>query len=714
MAPLPTASASHPNPQTGPARTNKLMPLVPVIAAGIVGFLVGLANGIAGMLCSIAVGVALSVFYIKRMSVQQALDALQKKITTVPFIMQIVYMIGTIVFFSIFSVVITKGGLWLPDGVHNPNTLVKYLSIIWVLPENFSKAPTHAFPGYPGLIILATIIMLVGTIIPERFLNKKIKPIIMLVGIIILTAAPTITHSMLGQKGAVPWDYLPVFYLAWVGLIMVMVAVYLPWVLEKMGLSGKGKVPLAAGLMIPFMIPLLPPLFFITGSFEGDHHDAAMVISGWVAALIGMHNASLAGKTTHTPPAKAPVPATPPEEPDTPPEEPDTPPEEPDTPPEEPDTPPEEPDTPPEEPDTPPEEPDTPPEEPDTPPEEPDTPPEEPDTPPEVPDTPPDVPVTPATGPVASTGTTIDPNATPATNLDEGIGGGTTASGFKDGEVKSYKNPLGWGDDIELTYDAGKDLWHNTNDNTWYNSLENFKKYQQTSKDNEDWNKNEFDKTSSGHDGFDNYLHDIAKKKMDDFNQKMKDDHDKQKKKDDYAEIVNKAHMDTWKANQTDKHYGWLETGASFVEGSADFGVNVLEKMTGTPGKYIKMGYIAGKNIGKNLSETWDGGWTVKSFSKGLSKGITEGVVDVGINEVKGKLTDMAGNKIPGLYKYPGADVHTWSKIDPKTLSGYIAKQQIIDKGIKDGVKSAIQSAIVGKVQTPFVNDPIKAALKLK
>ena len=614
MAPQPHV---HSNPQPGPSFTKKLMPLLPVIVAGIVGFLVGLANGIAGTICSIVAGLLVTVFYIKRMSVQQALDKLQKSITKIPFIMQIVYMIGTLVFFSIFSVVITKGGLMLPDGVHNPNTLVKYLSIIWVLPENFSKAPTYAFPGYPWLIILATIIMIVGTIIPERFVDKKIKPIIMLVGLILMTAAPTITHSMLGQKGAVPWDYLPVFYLAWVGMIMVMVAVYLPWVLEKLGLSG--KLPLAACLIIPFMIPLVPRLFFITGSFEGDHHDAAEVISGWVAALIGMHNTSLMGKTTTTPPAPAPAP-------------------------------------------------------------------------------PADTPAAP--GPDTST---ID--SPPV------IG----PSGFKDGEVKTFKNPLGWGDDIELTYSAKNDNWHDQTNDLWYSSLEKYKHSLQEKKNDDDWNKKEFKKESSGHDGFDTYVDNIAKKKNDDFQQTQLEEHQKQDIKDQITQKMQDIHMQGWKDNQSAKHWEWLETGASFVEGSCDFGENVLEKMTGPFGTVIKLSYIGLKDVAKDVTESGlKDGWSVKSVLTGTSKGITEGVVDVGLNLAKGKLIDATGGLIPGLYKFPGADVHAVTSVVPKTIEELIAKEAIIDKGIKDGVKSAVQSLITRPIQNALVTDPIKTALKLK
>jgi hypothetical protein len=606
MAPQSTPSTSNPHPKTGPARTNKLLPLVPIIGAGIVGFLVGLANGIAGMVCSIAVGLLLSVFFIKRMSLEQALEALQKNLTKIPFIMQIVYMIGTIVFFSIFSVVITKGGLFLPDMVHNPNTLVKYLSIIWVLPENFSKAPTYAFPGYPALIIAATIIMIVGTIIPERFVDKKIKPIIMMVGLIMLTAAPTITHSMLGQKGAAPWDYLPVFYLAWVGMIMVMVAVYLPWVLEKLGLSG--KLVLGAGLIIPVIIPLMPNLQFITGSFEGDHHDAAMVISGWVSALIGMHNASLAGKTTTTPP---PAPAPPPD-----------------------------------------------------------------DTVATPPDTTPPGPVV---GP----------------------------SGYKDGTVKTYANPLGWGDDIELVYDAGKDMWHNTTEDCWYNSLDNYQKYQKQAKDDKEWIHKD---QNSGHSAFNDKLNEIAQKNKDDFDKSQKAEKEKQQKKDALVDQQMKDHMEGFKANQSANNWDWAVSGASAVETAADTSIDVLAKCTGKQGEFIKKVYTATKDVAKNVSEqVADNGLSLKSVAKGTAKGTGEAIFDLGLDKLKEKVGKMGDGKIPGLYDFKGQDLNKAAKFVPKNITDHVFKEHVIKEGIKDGIKDAIQGKLQG-----ILTDPVKEGIGFK
>jgi hypothetical protein len=611
MAPQPTSSSSNPRPQTGPARTNKLLVLLPIIVAGIVGFLVGLANGIAGMIASIAAGLLVSVFFVKKMSGQQALEALQKNLTKIPFIMQIVYMIGTIVFFSIFSVVITKGGLFLPDGIHNPNTLVKYLSIIWVLPENFSKTPTYAFPGYPGLIIAATIIMIVGTIIPERFVDKKIKPIIMMVGLIILTAAPTITHSALGKKGAVPWDYLPVFYLAWVGMIMVMVAVYLPWLLEKLGLSGKGKFPLAAGLLIPFMIPLLPPLHFITGSFEGDHHDAAMVISGWVSALIGMHNASLTGKTT-TPEPEAPPAPTPPVDDTT-------------------------------------------------------------ATPPEP------IPPGPVVGP----------------------------SGYKDGTVKTFNNPLGWGDDIELVYDAGKDMWHNTTEDCWYNSLENYQKYQKQAKDDKEWSHKD---QNSGHSAFNDKLNEIAQKYKDDFDKSQKAEKEKQQKKDALVDQQMKDHMEGFKASQSANNWDWAVSGASAVETAADTSIDVLAKCTGKQGEIIKKVYTATKDVAKNVSkQVAENGLSAKSVLKGTAKGTGEAIFDLGVDKLKEKVGKMGDGKIPGLYDFKGQDLTKAAKFVPKDITDHVFKEHVIKEGIKDGIKDAIQGKLQG-----IITDPVKEGIGFK
>jgi hypothetical protein len=105
----------------------------------IVGLVVGIFNGLAGMILSISVGLLLTVFFVRKMTPENAFATLRKSLTKIPFILKLVYMIGVIAFMSIFSAEISKGGLFLPTG-HYPSTFVKYLSITVVLPENFSGA----------------------------------------------------------------------------------------------------------------------------------------------------------------------------------------------------------------------------------------------------------------------------------------------------------------------------------------------------------------------------------------------------------------------------------------------------------------------------------------------------------------------------------------------------------------------------------------------
>ena len=284
----------------------RAMSLVPVIVALLVGLAVGTANGTAGMIVSIIVGLLLSVFLVKRMSPQAAIDSLKLNITKTPFILKLVYIIGVIMLMALFSVTVNKSGLELPSG-HNPNTYSKYLSIIVVIPNNMmNNILISAFPGLPVITVPALLIIAIGAMIPERFLARKWKPIIILVGLILLTVAPYITHAVLNMKNKVLLDYTPEFYVVWVGFVLVAIDAWLPLIMKSAKVSPGGKGPIVAGMVMPVILPivwlafLFPPILAQTGggpNFEANHHMWAGVISGVMGGFAG---ASVVDDTTST------------------------------------------------------------------------------------------------------------------------------------------------------------------------------------------------------------------------------------------------------------------------------------------------------------------------------------------------------------------------------------------------------------------------------
>jgi hypothetical protein len=132
---------------------------------------------------------------------------------------------------------------------------------------------------------------------------------------------------------------------------------------------------------------------------------------------------------------------------------------------------------------------------------------------------------------------------------------------------------------------------------------------------------------------------------------------------------------------QMGKAYGATGEKMETLEKGADFGVNVLEKMTGPAGKVIKTGYVAVKDVTKNMSSSYAKG---ESLWKGAARGGLEAGFDLGFDHLKKKLPSGPGN-----WEFKGSDTK-------------------VTTGLADGLKSATQSLGVKTV----IKDPIKTVLK--
>jgi hypothetical protein len=130
---------------------------------------------------------------------------------------------------------------------------------------------------------------------------------------------------------------------------------------------------------------------------------------------------------------------------------------------------------------------------------------------------------------------------------------------------------------------------------------------------------------------------------------------------------------------------GKMET----LEKGADFGVNVLEKMTGPAGKVIKTGYVGVKAVTKNISSSYAKG---ESLWKGAARGGLEAGFDLGFDKLKTKLPSGPGN-------------WNWKKESwNNQLTGA--------NGALPALKIAIQNATQSQAVKTVIKDPIKTVLK--
>jgi hypothetical protein len=208
--------------------------------------------------------------------------------------------IGKLCFFMIFLLPVADY-LMLPDNIHNPNTLTKYVSIIIALPKNlFTKPTLDYFPGFAFIVIISIVLMFWGSL----NLGKTKGLVLAFLGLLLYTFSPTITSVINGDvRIRILIAFFNIgYYLAWLGLIIVLVSRFLPRILKVKPSPVQGKAS-----MLSFLLPLIGVSFLshlstmgITGSgttvgsfdFETLHHTFA---SGFAGATAGLGSGSIIG-----------------------------------------------------------------------------------------------------------------------------------------------------------------------------------------------------------------------------------------------------------------------------------------------------------------------------------------------------------------------------------------------------------------------------------
>jgi uncharacterized Zn-binding protein involved in type VI secretion len=255
----------------------------PVLAAFFLAFILGaLGYGFIGLI----LGVAAGLFLLTRMG--------NYKLTFKPWqtaVNNLLPIIAKMLFWMVFLLPIADY-MTMPSG-HSPDSLVKYVSIMFAAPQNIiSGSPTDVYPGIPIIVLISVILMVWGGI----SLNKKKGFAIALGGLLLYTLSPTIASFSIGQgRLAFIMEFYGIgFYLAWTGLILLIVSKFLLPKILKTPQNPDHNVNFAAFvplILAPFFISyittvLSQALIVVTPmqlEFESAHHTLA----GFLAAIFG-------------------------------------------------------------------------------------------------------------------------------------------------------------------------------------------------------------------------------------------------------------------------------------------------------------------------------------------------------------------------------------------------------------------------------------------
>lgn len=311
--------------------TKEGRPYLLVIA---LGFLVGaFVSGAVGIILSTILGLAL-------------LTLLKKfKLPTKPWqatVATLLPIVARLSFMMVFFLPIADY-LALPSG-HTPDTLMKYLSIMVVKPANIiSNAPAdNVFPGIPIIVAISVILMFWGSL----NLGKRKNFIIAFLGLLLYTLSPTIASVTYGYDALrIDFNFFAVgYYLAWVGLILIVLNKFLPKIL---GTPSKLQDPTGqTSNRLMSIMPFVALAFFLTQlhnihlsfsiitlqdlspGFEAAHHAVADVFTGALAGIgagVIMDNVSPSSDSSSTDfGSNPPDQTTPPETPTAPAPPPDT------------------------------------------------------------------------------------------------------------------------------------------------------------------------------------------------------------------------------------------------------------------------------------------------------------------------------------------------------------------------------------------------------
>ena len=196
-------------------------------------------------------------------------------------------------FFSLAFLLPIADYMTLPSG-HTPNTIPKYISIVFAIPKNlFSRPSGDIFPGFVFIVFISIILMYWGSMNLEKIDHWLLA----LSGLLLYTFSPTLTGYLTGRPGVhILKAFFGVgYYFAWIGLALLLVARVLPRFLKAepapvRRVSGAMSLlaPLVAlGALSHLNVPgfyghsLLSQLF----DFESAHHTFAGIFSGGVAGV---------------------------------------------------------------------------------------------------------------------------------------------------------------------------------------------------------------------------------------------------------------------------------------------------------------------------------------------------------------------------------------------------------------------------------------------
>lgn len=259
---------------------------LPSLAAILVGAAIGwFVNGVAGLLLATVAGfLVLAAF--KKLPIR--LTPWQALVTDISPI------IAKMCFMMVILLPVAKS-LMLPTGQY-PDTLTKYVSILIVLPKNIiSGAPANSiFPGVPIIVVISVVLMVWGSM----NLGRTKMWLMALLGLLLFTFSPSIASVFKGDPGLrLSMSSFSIgYYLAWFGLIWMMVAKLLPKILKTtparqtgaagalnmlppivvFGLLSQHGSTIDLGLHFPFLGSL---------DFESMHHGIA---AGFSAAYAGI------------------------------------------------------------------------------------------------------------------------------------------------------------------------------------------------------------------------------------------------------------------------------------------------------------------------------------------------------------------------------------------------------------------------------------------
>jgi len=252
---------------------------LPVLITILIGFVIGaFINGAIGLILSTAAG--LFVLYLfKRLPFK--LKPWQELVTGISPI------VARLLFFMIFLLPVASY-LSLPTG-QTPNTLMKYVSIVILLPKNlFSMPRSDVFPGLVILVLISIGLMLYGSM----NLSKLKGWIFALFGLLLYTLSPTITSVLMGN---VSFRFIPSFfnvgyYFAWLGLILLPLSKFFPrWL--KIAPGAKAVLNIVPPVLLFPLITQDETIRLVDNSvwltlfeFENDHHFIAGIFSGGLAA----------------------------------------------------------------------------------------------------------------------------------------------------------------------------------------------------------------------------------------------------------------------------------------------------------------------------------------------------------------------------------------------------------------------------------------------